>query len=311
MGLFRQSKKNSGLLGVKFSAEGVAYALVDHRPGSLPTLSHCEFLPAESPAEAVELLRNRLAVRGLSHQPCNLVLAPGSYKLLLVEAPKVPDSELREALRWRVRDQVDFPVTDAVLDVFLLPEDSVRAGSARMAYVAVSERRVIEELVDQAKAANLKLQSIDIAELALRNLIHTCTDTQRGVALVRVIAGAGSVQIVRSGELYLSRQFALSYNGGLLDDLPEDALVLEVQRSLDYFERQMRQPPPGQLLICGENLSADKLTDSLRAALPVAPGLLDMHAGMVLADDIVEHTLSLSRVAVGGALRHSVMAKEG
>lgn len=34
---------------------------------------------------------------------CSLVLSVGSYQVLLVEAPPVPESELAAALRWKVK----------------------------------------------------------------------------------------------------------------------------------------------------------------------------------------------------------------
>src|SRR5690606_41109649 len=55
--------------------------------------------------------------------------------------------------------------------------------------------------------------------------------------------------LVHNSELYLARHFQLPYHGGLLDDISTDALLLEIQRSLDYFERQMRQSPPQQLFL--------------------------------------------------------------
>src|SRR5690606_16355740 len=109
--------------------------------------------------------------------------------------------------------------------------------------------------------------------------------------------GGGSLQIIRAGNLYLSRQFSLAYNGGLLDDLPGEALVLELQRSLDYFERQLRQPPPSHLYLCGENITLDKLTPDIRSNLAVTMDLLSLNAGLQIDEQVQEHTLSLCLLA--------------
>lgn len=175
-----------------------------------------------------------------------------------------------------------------------------------MAYAVVSPRAAIAALVAQVKSAQLSLAVIDIAELALRNLAETCCDTKRGVAIVKLTQGGGSLQIIRAGNLYLSRQFSLPYNAGLLDDLPADALVLELQRSLDYFERQLRQPPPSHVYLCGENVTADKLTPTMRASLAVTLDVLSLESGLQLADEVQPHTLSLCLLALGAALRQDV-----
>lgn len=300
--VLRGGQRQNQIVGVDFTPEGVAFAHIQRPATQQPLLVHCDFIPAEPESEPADLLRARLSKLGLQRVPCNLVMGSGNYQLILGEAPKVPQAELAEALRWRIKDLIQFPLVDAVIDGFFLPEDSARAGN-RMAYAVVAQRKQIEAQVEAAKIAGLELKNIDIPELVLRNLAQTCCDTKRGVALVKLQQGGGSLQIIRDGNLYLSRQFSLSYNAGLLDDLPGDALVLELQRSLDYFERQMRQVPPSHIYLCGENVTADKITPEIRNAFAVNINLLNLEDGLQLADGIAEHSLQLCLNAIGAALR--------
>lgn len=307
MKLFGATRRQNEVIGVEFGADGVAFAHIQRPATQQPRLLHCEYLPCQAGDNPAEMVRSRLTKLGLQRLPCHLVIAAPAYNLLLGEAPKVPQEELAEALRWRIKDLISFPIADAVLDAFLLPEDSAR-GTNRMAYAVVSQRKAIAALVEQARAAQLSLQVIDIAELALRNLAETCCDTRRGVAIVKLAQGGGSLQIVRDGNLYLSRQFSLSYNAGLLDDLPGEALVLELQRSLDYFERQLRQSPPSHVYICGDNITEDKLTAEIRKSLPVSVNLLSLSEGLQIDQAVPEHTLSLCLLALGAALRQNQAA---
>lgn len=306
MNWFSAKSRTNEVIGVEFSSEGVAFAHVKRMPTQQPLLNHSEFIPVDSSVNASDLLRARLAKLGLQKVPCNIVMSSGTYQLLLGEAPKVPAEELAEALRWRVKDLIQFPIADAVLDAFLLPEDSAR-GTSRMAYAVVAQRNNVVQLISRAKEANLTLQAIDIPELVLRNVAQSCCDTKRGIALVKLGQGGGSLQIIRDGNVYLSRQFLLAYNAGLLDDLPGDALVLELQRSLDYFERQMRQTPPSHVYICGENVTADKLTPEIRNSLAVKIELLNIEAGVQLGKNVQEHGLSLCLLALGAALREDAV----
>ncbi len=302
LNLMRVSRAQHTSLGVEFTSEGVAFAQILRPAGKLPRVLHCEFLPLDAGQDAAQLLASRLDKLGIQTVPCNLVMAPGNYQMLLGEAPKVPAEELTEALRWRVKDLVQFPISEAVLDAVLLPEDSAR-GASRMAYAVVAQRKQIEALVEFARAARLNLQSIDISELALRNLVDSCCDSRRGIALVKLAQGTGQLHIYREGNLYLTRQFSIAYNAGLLDDIPEEALVLDLQRSLDYFERQLRQLPPGNVFVCGENVSADKITPSMKSALGVALDTLDFSLGLDFDDSVPLHSLSLCLNALGAALR--------
>lgn len=307
MSLFRKKPSNKGAVGVQFNADGVALAYVN-LPEALaaddarPQVLASEWLPEPEMTRQSKALADRVDRLGLRRKACHLVLGRDDYNLLLVEAPSVPQSELREALRWRIRDLIDFPVDSAVLDAFMLPEDRGRAGK-RMAYVAVAHRERIQERIAQVDDARLELKAIDIPELSLRNIVYRLCETERGVALVRVGQGTGSLHIVRGADLHLARRFNLPYEGGLLEDLPEDVLVLEVQRSLDYFERQMRQPPPGHIVLVGENLTSDKITDSLSDSLPMGLSVLDLENLVVLGEHAQPHTLSLCLEAVGAAMR--------
>lgn len=299
---FSAKSRQNETIGIEFTTEGVAFAHIKRTATQQPILTHSEFIPVNDIAHSAESLRGRLAKLGLQKVPVNIVMSNGAYQMLLGEAPKVPQEELVDALRWRVKDLIQFPIADAILDAFLLPEDSAR-GTSRMAYAVVAQRNNIVQLVTQAKAAQLDLQSIDIPELALRNLAQACCDTKRGIALVKLGQGGGSLEIIRDGNVYLSRQFSLAYNAGLLDDLPGDALVLELQRSLDYFERQMRQTPPSHVYLCGENVTADKLTPEIRNGLAVKIELFNIEAGVQLGANVQEHSLSLCLLALGAALR--------
>ncbi len=297
-----RKQKQQGVVGVELSDDGLALAYVEVT-AEANTVQQCEFIPLAQGESAPERLRDRVAELGLQGSPCQLVLTAGSYSLLLVEAPKVEADELVEALRWRIKDLVPFSVEQAALDVFLLPEDSSRGGNP-MAYVVAIEKSVIQTMVELVAEAKLELQAIDIAELALRNLLRHCTDTPRGIALVRLSQGGGNLSLLREGNIYLSRAFDIAYNGGLLDDLPEDALILELQRSLDYFERQMRQAPPAHIFFCGENVSADKLTDKIKHSLPGEVNILPVADALTFREGLDEHILPLCLAALGSCLRN-------
>lgn len=303
---FKAKSQRNESIGVEFTAEGVAFAYIQRSAREQPRLVHCEFLPVDASLHAEDALCTRLAKLGLTNVVCNFVVSAGNYQLLLGEAPKVPPEELAEALRWRIKDLITYPISDAVLDAFLLPEDSAR-GATRMAYAVVSQRSTIVQILAQVKAAQLVLNAIDIPELVLRNLANSCCDTKRGIALVKLGRGGGSLQIIRDGELYLSRQFSLAYNAGLLDELPAESLALELQRSLDYFERQMRQSPPAHIYIFGENVTSDKLTADIRNNLAVQIDMLNLESGLQLGSDVQPHTLSLCYHAIGAALREDAV----
>ena len=239
----------------------------------------------------------------LQNAVCNLVLPPSDYQLLLVEAPQVPDEEMRAAVRWRLKDLINIPLESAVVDLFNLPLGATRSGK-RMIFVVVTELQKVQELLTMVAATGLKISVIDIAEMALRNLTLLLPPEQtedRGVAVVRIQQGKGNLGLYRNGNLYLSRQFELNYGGGLLDELPDEDLILEMQRSVDYAERQMGQTPPSAIYLCGDNISGDKITDGIKRGLAAPVCVLPLQS--LISSEQNDAILQSCAGAIGGALR--------
>lgn len=305
---FRKLSGNKDTVGIEVFPGGLAVAAKTYSD-SRPDIRAMTVLTNDAAdTELKEMLARYVADNGLAGAKCNLVLAHGDYQLLLVEAPDVPDADLRDAIRWRIKDLVSMPVENAVVDVFQLPADGVR-GSKRMVYVVVAEINRIKSLIEMVRESELELEAIDIGEMALRNLSllqdNGLADAH-GVGFARITEGSGTVSLYRAGNLYLSRQFQLNYNGGLLDELPFDSLILEFQRSLDYYERQMGQTPPGVLYLCGTNVSQDKVTEELSRALSVPLKYLDIENYFQFGDNTEKELSHVCIGALGGALRNRV-----
>ena len=120
--------------------------------------------------------------------------------------------------------------------------------------------------------------------------------------------GAGNRNVSRERQLYLCRRFDIDFSGGLLDPLPANSLALELQRSLDYYERQMGQEPPSSIYLCGEGVSEDKVSEAMQASLVGELKVLPLGELMVLPDGFDELTLTNCIGAIGGALREKEVA---
>src|SRR5690242_7196411 len=46
----------------------------------------------------------------LDRYQCATLLRPGEYQMLVVEAPTVPHAELKSAIRWRIKDLLEYHV---------------------------------------------------------------------------------------------------------------------------------------------------------------------------------------------------------
>ena len=293
--------------GVVIDGDGIAVARARERPGGKALLQSCAYQPMAGEELRPALLRQSIGTGGLGRGRCNAVLRLGEYQLLLTEAPDVPPAELRAAMRWRIRELIDFHVDDAVIDVFDAPAGG--AGSAqRQLYVVVARAALVERLVSELQDARLDLHAIDIPELALRNVAAQLPEDGNGLAMLYFARDRGLIILTRQSELYLARSLDTGYSQ-LAEAGPEESerlvqsLALEVQRSVDYYDRHFMQAPVSSLVLAPLPEPVPGLVDGLHRDL-------GMQVRELAVDEIVEPAASVDGtvagqclLAVGAALR--------
>jgi MSHA biogenesis protein MshI len=227
--------------------------------------------PLAQPADAGRILAEQVRALGLTDTACNLVLGPELYSVALVERPQVPDDELKAAMRWRLQDTLEFPPDQAVLDVFPLPESASR--ERRMVFVVALHQESLKRVLERVHGAGIDVHCVDVSELSLRNVACTLyPEPDWSVGLLRLTAGSGVINISRGEELFLSRRVS-----GIPAELSEvawddfnDRLLLQVQRSIDYYESAMGQPPCKALLVAAAEGWQAKVCDYLSEMLPLS-----------------------------------------
>ena len=199
-----------------------------------------------------------------------LVLSPELYSLSLIERPTVSDEDLCEAVRWKLQESVDFPVDEATLDVFALPEAATRGRP--MVFVAAARTDTLRGILDKLRKTGLELESVDIAELGLRNLAYRLYDEpDQTIGLLRMTTASGMINITRAHALFLARRLAglpTAFDAAEWDDL-KDRILLQVQRSIDYYESALQQPPCQALLVAASEGWEQRLVAHLQEMLPL------------------------------------------
>ncbi|MEC7817006.1 MAG: biogenesis protein MshI [Pseudomonadota bacterium] len=224
--------------------DGLAWAVSSGQHGQTAGFAEC------SPARRESTLSALVAENGWAGAKTTIVLPMDQYQVFQVERPEgVNDEELSDALKWKLKDFLDYSPSDAVSDVFECPEDATR-GRGRLVNVVAVRKSLARELVEMVSGVGLAIERIDIAELALRQFAAGLDRGGHGVAVVHLRERYGQLVICRGEMLYLSRRLDLS-DDELRDAATQDAavqsLALEIQRSLDYYESQLGQSPPSTL----------------------------------------------------------------
>ena len=298
-----KSKSATGAAGVELQADGISLAISIIGENGAPKISQSLYRPCKV-ADRKATLNEMVSELGADGLSCHVVLPPGEFKTYPIEKPKVEDSELADAVRWKVKDLLDFDLAEAVIGVYESPEDSLRGRPAQV-NVVVSKSKVIQDLVDVINQSALELESIDIVDLAIRNIAFQISENHdRPLAVLYLRSGAGMMVLTKGDAVYLSRHFDFS-SQALNEPSQQNAIIqqlaLEVQRSFDYFESQMGQVPPQTIHLIGPSPNLP-LTNMLGGSIAANAELLDLSSLFVESKACGLNEIN-TFAAMGSALR--------
>lgn len=179
-----------------------------------------------------------------------VVLAPELYQIIPLDKPKLPtEAELQQALPWLLKDLCPLAPEDMQLDYLDL---ATTAGAAAKINVVVAAKSMLTQLCGYLHQAKLEPVAILAEELLSRDLVPATGPTR--LVLQQQPNNELILQVVHHGQLCFSRhlrgfqQFLATpvtqLQFGLFDNL-----LLEVQRSMDFVEGQLKLPPVREVLL--------------------------------------------------------------
>lgn len=309
--LFKRSKRTGAGFVVAISGTGVHFAQVKYVAGRPQVVTYAYHQVSGSKSSGItsavlEKIRKGMHVGDFDF---TTLLAPGDYQLLQVEAPNVPEEEMKAAVRWSIKDMLSYHVDDATLDVFNIPVNQNAGDRKKSLYVVVATNVLIKKRTELFVRAHIKLRVIDIPEMAQRNIASLYEHEGRALALLAFDDSGALLTFTSDGELYLARRIDISV--GQLQDANEtlrqqyfDRLELEMQRSIDHFDRQFNHLPLRRLLVSAPESVG--LVEKLRSSVDMPVERLDLSEVMdiSLAPDLASDEVRVYALhALGAALR--------
>ncbi|HEY5799150.1 MAG TPA: agglutinin biogenesis protein MshI [Burkholderiaceae bacterium] len=242
MRFFKKSKGSGAWLAINVGSDGLRAASIQRQLDAKPAITLCLFHAA--PASGVHAPLEKLGkeLQAARYQVTTL-LGAGQYQMLSVDAPNVPADELKTAVRWRLKDMIDFHVDDATIDVLAIPADKAPSNRTPTMFAIAARNQVVRDRQELFDAAKVPLKAIDIPELAQRNIAQLAEPEGRALAMLTFDTEGGMLTVTFAGELFLSRRIDVPLSQ-LNDPNPDyrvtvyDRITLELQRSLDHFDRQ-------------------------------------------------------------------------
>ncbi|MBL8414143.1 MAG: hypothetical protein JNM42_06880 [Propionivibrio sp.] len=233
-------------------------------PDSRPEVRALDNFAVEK--DELEALQRLRVTRQLKSYACTTLMGSGEYNVNPLDAPPVPREERREALRWALKEMVSYPLESACVEVLDIPNTVQPAGRPVGVLVVSAAESAVRSRVAVFEQAKIVLDALDIPELAQRNVAALLEDENRGLAFLRIDEAGMMLTLTFHGELIAVRRGeinTLQLNGSDADQCARvrERLQLDLQRSLDNFDRQYSHIPISRVVLASypqvENLVAE------------------------------------------------------
>lgn len=204
------------------------------------------FLTAEDEQGIFDALKMLIAEHKLQNCTTHLAISRQDYQLLYIDAPNVPETEAAQAAKFLIKDLLDFPISEAAVDVFEMPP----IGQQKKINVVASKIERIQNIQKNLLNLDLKLFEVTIPEIALSQTLRSLNGEENVSAIIFKGTQCAHIMIVKGADIQMIRDIGPAENLEPSGQL--EALSLEVQRSLDFYQTALRGTPPAKLYLSWE-----------------------------------------------------------
>ncbi len=192
----------------------------------------------------------------LPRQGTVLVLGGADQQVQILDRPAVPDGELALAARWPLAETMEAEPEDLL--VTATPLKTVN-DSGRQQVLAVAARvAVAKAQLGWLAQAGVQTRQIDATVSALRGLALVHARPDSGTIVLFSLANELAVGLLWQGELCALRSLALPALADRGNGVWVEQLALQVQRTVDHYERQATQLAVREVLACLPELNPDE-----------------------------------------------------
>jgi type IV pilus assembly protein PilM len=190
------------LVGLKMTSKGPFLTTLGMK--EIPPYSDKEDVNALS-----EILRALVNEAGLKTKKVNLTVSGSGVHIKRISTPALPKAELKEAVRWEIKNYLPFPVETAEIDFLILNEYVEDKVKKLDLLVVACPKQLIDRTLSIAEGAGLQPVHLDVTPFALWNELLTWASIRKGetVALIDLGAEKTGIYLFKDGILQFSREF--------------------------------------------------------------------------------------------------------
>lgn len=285
-----------GLCCISVSIQEIIFIYIKKESGKM-VIKYSESHSYTDKNSLISLLNSIVKNNSFKNITCTLMLHPDDYQLIVTDQLPVTPSEFQSAIRWKIKDQLRFSLDDVVIDSFVLPK---MKNNINKIMVVAAQASKLKTLCEQIRHCGLNLKSVDIPELALRNISFLYGKNEKTFVFIYVQDNSTLIQITSQKELYVTRTLKLKFN--MSNPQGIERLADEVQRSFDYYQSLWDQPLPSSIIVASTGLINPEVTNFLSQKIKIPVEIIDLSKDFVIPKNMIDKQGKYLLV-LGGALR--------
>ncbi|MBI3594345.1 MAG: type IV pilus assembly protein PilM [Nitrospirae bacterium] len=277
------------LIGMDIGESSIKLSVIS-KQGSRLSLDYADRLPIQtskgdllSESEKMIGLKNLFSKNSFKKNPVVMNYTGNAPVIRYLKLPEMPENELAEAIQWEAKKVISEPLESKIIDYAILRKVSDGGKNTLEIILVAVDKGDVSEGLGIIRRAGVYPALMDVNPLALLKVVALNHSSEIGQDLIFIDIGSSKmeVNISRDGVLRFTRQIgrggnnlshlimekrSLSFEdaekikkeeGFSASELDEtikeevDRMVLEVQRSIDFYRTQFRDILIKKIILMG------------------------------------------------------------
>lgn len=284
------SFKKPGLLGIDIGSKCVKIVKMVRKNTQKYHLDYCGTfaIPKDSPTFTHDL-HAALVQNKLLGLRAAASIDDASLKIRKVDLPAMPDADLKEAVRWHMRDVVEGKIDDFTVSYSII-EETITGGNKREMLVGYAiKKEAVNNWKNLLIKVGLKPVAIEPSVISLSSCIERVYPSENyWIAGIDLGAQKALMVIMGNGKFYFSRPLP----GIQLEEATRDKasfmkkLAGEVQNSMDTFSVAFHVEKIHRIFLSGGGAGTADLASYLTTNLAIKTEILDPFEGIEASSEI-------------------------
>lgn len=286
--------KSKEIVGLDWGTKELKWAKISTQPstGRLRLLTLETLAVPEDEKELHPLLKKFVTEKKWRGAPAAVGMKDESLYIRRLELPRMPEEDLKEAVRWQMRDVAEGSMDDYMIQYSIMKEEA-QADVTRLTLLGYAVKKSVlanrSLLLKQAGLKPFFMEPTPVALAASLERVYPAAEAQ-WVGCVDIGWQQAAFLVIQDGRLHFVQPLA----GVALSHLPADdpqyppKLAMEIQRAIDSFSIAHKNEKIDRIFLAGGGAGISQLPDSLSTNLGIPTAVMNPLQGVEGANEFPE-----------------------